>query len=103
MFLNYTCGTTQSKIASSDITRKVFNSLIFINIMVKQLTLWITVRSFKKKTNLIQGIYRISIGILPIRPEMSEYFLAGLKDGGALIDESKRRQISIKREFKAKS
>lgn len=29
---------------------------------------------------------------------MSEYFLAGLKDGGALIDESKTIQITVNNE-----
>ena len=61
--------------------------------MVKQLTLWITVRSFKKK-QMSHGIYRTSNEILPNRPEMSEYFFAGLKDGGALIDESKNFLIN---------
>lgn len=47
-----------------------------------------------------QGTYRISNVNLPKRPEMSEYFFAGLKDGGALIDESKRIENTINIENK---
>lgn len=32
---------------------------------------------------------------------MSEYFFAGLKDGGALIEESKIKQIQISNEYKS--